>query len=296
MTVLPFDGSDSTLARRNARNIHHLLIEESGVNRLVDPTSAPVSSSRYDRLCEAAWSTFQQVEADGMVVALESGGVETAIDAAWSARLERLATRKEPVTGVSEFPTTHPAVIPGAGRRVPGRRTAPFETLRDAADRARSTGGSPAVHLAALELLADHLPVRPGSRILGRRRSRCDRWRCRWGGIPADAVAAFEQAGPSVVVLCSSDPVYAELAAPAATALKAAGADFVALAGRGANIATSWRRQASTPSSMSASTCWRRSPTCMNVWGCADGKCREARMVVLRARLVGLHRRWDRER
>jgi len=47
----------------------------------------------------------------------------------------------------------------------------------------------------------------------------------------ADAVAAFEQAGASVAVLCSSDPVYAELAVPVATALKAAGADFVALAG-----------------------------------------------------------------
>jgi len=47
----------------------------------------------------------------------------------------------------------------------------------------------------------------------------------------ADAVAAFEQAGASVAVLCSSDPVYAELAVPVTTALKAAGADFVALAG-----------------------------------------------------------------
>ena len=50
-------------------------------------------------------------------------------------------------------------------------------------------------------------------------------------GYDPDAVAAFEQAGASVAVLCSSDPVYAELAAPAATALKAAGADCVALAG-----------------------------------------------------------------
>ena len=43
-----------------------------------------------------------------MVVALESGAVETAIDTAWSARLARLATRKESVTGVSEFPDDAP--------------------------------------------------------------------------------------------------------------------------------------------------------------------------------------------
>ena len=236
VTVLPFDGSDSTLARRNARNIHHLLIEESGVNRLVDPAAGSgFVESLTDRLCEAAWSTFQQVEADGgMVVALESGAVETAIDAAWSARLERLATRKEPVTGVSEFPDDAPgAVIPEPVDGFPVRRpAAPFERLRDAADGARETGGSPAVHLAALGSLADHTA------------------RSTWitnflavGGLDAiggdadgaasaaDAVAAFEQAGASVAVLCSSDPVYAELAVPAATALKAAGADFVALAG-----------------------------------------------------------------
>ena len=121
----------------------------------------------------------------------------------------------EPVDG---FPVRRPA--------------APFEALRDAADGARETGESPIVHLAALGSLADHTA------------------RSTWitnflavGGLDAiggdvdgavsaaDAVAAFEQAGASVAVLCSSDPVYAELAVPAATALKAAGADFVALAG-----------------------------------------------------------------
>ena len=39
VTVLPYDGSDSALARRNARNIQHLLIDESGINRLVDPAA-----------------------------------------------------------------------------------------------------------------------------------------------------------------------------------------------------------------------------------------------------------------
>ena len=46
VTVLPFDGSNSNLARRNARNIQHLLIAESGLNRFVDPGLVPVSSNR----------------------------------------------------------------------------------------------------------------------------------------------------------------------------------------------------------------------------------------------------------
>ena len=91
-----------------------------------------------------------------MVVALESGAVETAIDAAWSARLERLATRKESVTGVSEFDDAPGVAIPEAVDGFPVRRPAAFEALRDAADRARNTGESPVVHLAALGPLADH--------------------------------------------------------------------------------------------------------------------------------------------
>ena len=222
VTVLPFDGSDSTLARRNARNIHHLLIEESGVNRLVDPAAGSgFVESLTDRLCEAAWSTFQQVEADGgMVVALESGAVETAIDAAWSARLERLATRKESVTGVSEFPDDAPgAVIPEPVDGFPVRRpAAPFEALRDAADRARKPAvagrsprglGSLADHTARSTWITNFLAVGGLDAIGGDADGAAS---------AADAVAAFEQAGASVAVLCSSDPVYAELAAPAATA------------------------------------------------------------------------------
>ena len=300
VTVLPFDGSDSTLARRNARNIHHLLIEESGVNRLVDPAAGSgFVESLTDRLAKppgrlssrwrpmVAWSSPSS----------RCGGDGDRYGVVGSSA--RLATRKESVTGVSEFPDDAPgAVIPEPVDGFPVRRpAAPFEALRDAADRARETGESPVVHLAALGSLADHTA------------------RSTWitnflaaGGLDAiggdvdgaasapDVVAAFEQAGASVAVLCSSDSVYAELAAPAATALKAAGADFVALAGHPGERRDELALRASTPSSMSVSTCSLRSPTCMNAWGCADGECREARMVVLRARFVGLHRRGDRER
>ncbi|MEM8708493.1 MAG: methylmalonyl-CoA mutase family protein, partial [Actinomycetota bacterium] len=99
ITVLPFDGSDSALARRNARNIQHLLIEESGVNRLVDPAAGSgFVESLTARLIDAGWSAFQRVEANGgMVAVLEAGSVEQEIEASWAARLGRLATRREPV-------------------------------------------------------------------------------------------------------------------------------------------------------------------------------------------------------
>ncbi|MEO0495258.1 MAG: methylmalonyl-CoA mutase family protein, partial [Actinomycetota bacterium] len=160
VTVLPFDSSDSALARRNARNIHHLLIEESGVNRLVDPAAGSgFVESLTERLLDAGWARFQQVEAaGGMVAELESGAVEAAVDASWTARLGRLATRREPVTGVSEFPddAAGSEMVEAVGGFPIRRPAAPFEALRDAADRTRSAGTEPRVHLATLGTLADH--------------------------------------------------------------------------------------------------------------------------------------------
>ncbi len=50
---------------------------------------------------------------------------------------------------------------------------------------------------------------------------------------PESVAAAFAQSGADVACICSSDDVYAELAEPAAAALKAAGAQRVYLAGKG---------------------------------------------------------------
>jgi len=239
VTVLPFDGSGSALARRHARNIHHLLIEEAGVHRLVDPgAGSGFVESLTARLLDAGWDGFRAVEADGgMEAALSSGAIAEAVDASWRRRRARLATRAEPVTGVSEFPDRDAATdTRGAagegGRFAPRRAAAPFEALRDAADRAREADRPPLVHLAALGTLADHTP------------------RTSWisnllavGGIevvggegegarsPIEAAASFEAGGSSVAVICSSDAVYAERAAATATALQQAGATFVALAG-----------------------------------------------------------------
>jgi len=238
VTVLPHDSSDSALARRNARNIQHLLIDECGINRLVDPAAGSgFVESLTQRLLQAGWTAFQEVEAaGGMVAVLESGAVADAAKASWEDRLGGLATRREPVTGVSEFPDTGPAAsaIGGGGQGAfPLRRpAAPFEALRDAADRSRSVGVDPTVHLAALGSQAEHtarstwitnLLAVGGLTVVGGDGD--------GAASPIEAAARFEATGASVAVVCSSDTVYAERATATVTALKDAGATFVALAG-----------------------------------------------------------------
>jgi methylmalonyl-CoA mutase len=249
VTVLPFDdaiGVPDDFSRRVARNTQLLLIEESHLARIIDPAAGSwFVESLTERLASAAWEVFTTVEAEGgMEAALAAGTVEAEIEGAWASRLAALGTRRRPLTGVSEFPdldetpVERPRTSPIGG--LPVRRlAAPFELLRDAADRfVATTGNRPVVHLAALGDLATHTA------------------RSAWvtnllavGGIaavggdddgsmsPLEAQARFTAAGASVAVICSSDGVYAQRAAATATALREAGATRVVLAGAPGDLA-----------------------------------------------------------
>jgi len=243
VTVLPFDdalGEPDGFSQRIARNTQLLLIEESHLARVVDPAAGSwFVESLTDRLASSAWEIFQGIEAGGGIQsALADGSIAAALDTAWNERLSTLGTRRTAITGVSEFPDIDEAPVKRPSRSAaagfPVRRlAAPFEALRDAADRSLASARSrPSVHLAALGDLATHTA------------------RSTWvtnflavGGIaatggdadgstsPLEAEARFVDSGAAVAVICSSDGVYAERAAATATALKEAGAVRVALAG-----------------------------------------------------------------
>jgi methylmalonyl-CoA mutase len=160
--------------------------------------------------------------------------------ATWAARSEKLARRREPITGVSEFPhlaespverETAPAAPAGGLPRV--RRDEAYEALRARSDaHLAATGARPKVFLAALGPAAAHTARAGFAANLFQA-----------GGIEtvhepatvdaATAADAFRASGAPVAVLCSSDALYAEQAEAVAKALKAAGAGQVFLAGRG---------------------------------------------------------------
>jgi methylmalonyl-CoA mutase len=111
------------------------------------------------------------------------------------------------------------------------RLAQPFEALRDRADRfLAARGRRPAVFLANLGPIADHKARAAfaqnvfeagGFLVIGND-----------GFDTADkAAAAFVESGAEVAAVCSSDAIYAELAQPAARALRAKGATAVVLAG-----------------------------------------------------------------
>ncbi|NEB79279.1 methylmalonyl-CoA mutase [Streptomyces sp. SID14478] len=234
VTVLPFDealGLPDAFARRIARNTSTILVEESHLARVIDPAGGSWYVERLtDELAHAAWEFFQEIEAaGGQAAALRSGLVGDRLAATWAVRSARLATRREPVTGVSEFPDLAerpvvrepaPAPLPGGLPRV--RRDEAFEVLRARSDaHLAATGARPRVFLATLGPAAAHTARLTFAANLFQA-----------GGIEPVTDGTFEDSGASEVCLCSSDALYAELAESEAESVRSAGASHVFLAGR----------------------------------------------------------------
>lgn len=167
ITVLPFDtvaGLPTTFSRRIARNTQVLLAEESNVARVTDPAGgAWYVEALTDEVASAAWAAMQGIErAGGMPAALADGVVAQRISAAVADRDHALATRRQPLTGVSTFPLagetplarTRRADLPtGPGALVPHRDSAIFEALRDrSAAYAAEHGHPPRVAVPKLDL------------------------------------------------------------------------------------------------------------------------------------------------
>jgi methylmalonyl-CoA mutase len=230
VTVLPFDhalGLPDAFARRIARNTSTVLLEESHLARVIDPAGGSWYVERLtDELAHAAWSFFQELErAGGQSAALASGFVADRIAATWQDRKKKLARRREPITGVSEFPnlaekpvTREPVPATPAGGLPRVRRDEAYEALRARSDaHLAATGARPKVHLAALGPAAAHTARLSFAAHLFQA-----------GGIePAD-----DPSEAVVACLCSSDALYEEQAEAVALELKSAGVQRVFLAGR----------------------------------------------------------------
>ncbi|MFJ4554778.1 methylmalonyl-CoA mutase family protein [Streptomyces massasporeus] len=237
VTVLPFDhalGLPDAFARRIARNTSTILIEESHLARVIDPAGGSWYVERLtDELAHAGWEFFQRIERlGGMPAALRSGDLERDLAETWQARTGLLAKRREPITGVSEFPflAEKPVVRadapePRSGGLPRVRRDEAYEALRARSDaHLAATGSRPRIFLAALGPAAAHTARLTFASNLFQA-----------GGIEPVTEGTFEESGATEAVLCSSDALYAEQAEAAVQDLKAAGARQVFLAGRPGN-------------------------------------------------------------
>lgn len=235
-------GLPTPFARRVARNTQQVLLEECKLGHVADPAGGAWFVEHMTRdLAAAAWSIMQQIEAGGgMVAALKTGLMQELVGKARATRERAIATRRETITGVTDFPLLG-AAMPEVARQnadlkvraplalSPIRWAEPFDVLRD---RAEAKTPRATVFFANLATVAEFSPRAQWSRNLFAA-----------GGVGAvgaeDAYAtmdklidAFRAAPTRVAVIASTDARYAEQAENCAQRLKAGGADWVVLAGK----------------------------------------------------------------
>src|SRR5262249_49478320 len=109
IAVLPFTlalGLPDRFARRVARNMQLVLLEESNLAKVTDPAAgAGAIEDLTDQLRPAARALCQEIEqAGGAWAALEQGLIQGKVATVRAERERALAHRKDALTGTSDFP------------------------------------------------------------------------------------------------------------------------------------------------------------------------------------------------
>ena len=241
ITVLPHTatlGLPDAFARRVARNMQLVLLEESNLARVAEPAAGSGAfEALTEQLCLAAWTQFQEIEhARGAWAALESGLVQRNVAAVRAARQQAVACGKEILTGTNAYPDiaeTPPAVLDVAPRAAASddaatvtappllrlRLAEPFEALRDKSDRMlAATGARPKVFLATLGTPEEFTA-----------RANFAQNFFEAGGIEAlgGAISEYQAARAGIACLCASAKVPEPELASAAAALKRNGARHI---------------------------------------------------------------------
>jgi methylmalonyl-CoA mutase len=138
ITVLPHSlaiGLPDEFARRMARNVQLMLLEEAQLHRVGDPASgAGYVEALTQSLAEKAWGHFQQIERHGgITAALASGYVQNLVRDAARGRMKAIAARERTFVGVNEFPDPNeeiPAVLDVVRQAMPDGGAATIPALR----------------------------------------------------------------------------------------------------------------------------------------------------------------------
>ena len=252
--TLPHDlmkGTSDDFSRRIARNIQIILQEESNLGRVIDPAAGAYAVEKLTADMSAeTLEAFKGLETNGgVLVALRDGGLAKAIAVKAEKRENAIRNRKQPLTGVSEFPNIQEELfpIPQYGEDMDTetvrqfaeeiepltmkRNAGMFEMLREISDRTvQDTGKRPTIFLANLGTPADFtaratfaknffeaggIESIPGT-----------------GGLTASDISdQFKASGADIVVLCGQDAQYEDIGADIAQSLKRVGSKYTFIAG-----------------------------------------------------------------
>ncbi len=236
LTVLPYDSvfkATDEFSERIARNQQLLLKEESHFDKVTDPAAGSYYiETLTNELAAQAWKIFLDVEEQGgFFEAITSGSVQKAVKATAATRLKSVSSRREVLLGTNQFPnfneiagakvTLNQSANCGCNhseteKLIPVRGASEFEALRFATEAA-------AKRPKAFMLTIGSLAMR-----LARAQFSCNFFACAGYEVVdnlgfntvEEGVKAALEANSDIIVLCSSDDEYAELAPAAYAASK----------------------------------------------------------------------------
>ncbi|MGC4106945.1 MAG: methylmalonyl-CoA mutase family protein [Thermomicrobiales bacterium] len=151
ITTVPIEAPDIlgvAASRSNARNTQLIIAEECHLNHVIDPAGGAWYIEWYTRqLAGRAWELFREIEAEGgMIAAATEGWAVRRIDVVQAKRERDIATRRFPITGVSE----HANAAEGARGARPPAATEPLRAAASTRLAAWRAGHAAADGLAAL--------------------------------------------------------------------------------------------------------------------------------------------------
>jgi len=249
IAVLPFNAiyEDTTVfSDRIARNQQLLLKEESHFDKIVDPGAGSYYIEELTAsIAEEAWKLFLTIQdKGGFLAAAKEGFIQAEIKAMAQKREMNIATRRENVLGTNQFPNFTEKLEKELDGAVfgatdltaedaeietlkPYRGAMAFEKLRLATDKFAKAGKRPLAFMLTIGNLAF-------------RKARAQ-FACNFFAVAGyevkdnngfatveEGVAAAKEAGAEVIVICSSDDEYAELAPATFDAMKGEGIFVVA--------------------------------------------------------------------
>ena len=244
ITVTPFNTpyeEPTDFSLRIARNQQLLLMEESHLDKVVDPAGGSYYVEELTQfIAQAGWKLFLEVEdKGGFKAATESFDVTKAVNASANTRFDKVAKRKEQLLGTNQFPNfteksgdhrdIHAACSCGCGEANPDapvlntkRLASGFETLRQHTEASEKTPvvfmltiGNLAMRLARAQF-SDNFFGCAGYKLVNNNGFKT----------VEEGVEAGVKAGADIIVLCSSDAEYPELIPTALKALNGR-AEFV---------------------------------------------------------------------
>jgi methylmalonyl-CoA mutase len=241
ITVLPFNAiyeAPTGFSERIARNQQILLKEESYLDKVSDPSAGSYYIENLtDSLVENTWKLFLTVqEKGGFLAAFRQGFIQKDIKEMASKRDLNIALRRENLLGTNQFPNFNEKITAEFDGSVfeavdlteedadvetlkPYRGAQAFEALRYSTDVYSKSNKRPVTFMLTI-----------GNLAMRKARSQ---FSCNFFAVAGftvidnngfetveEGVAAAKKAKADIVVLCSSDEEYAELAPKAAPLLK----------------------------------------------------------------------------